>query len=162
MKKSFYSKEEVLVFEKKSKTSLVLAIIFLVFAVLAFALSILLSAYETKLLWMIFGCFLSLVPFCLSFLFFMQRKHRLDGLFLYRQILKEQGEPYEGTVLLIKEHPITLANSFEVYEIEVELGPEEKKIFYLSSDKQKESGIVPGQRYRFLIVSLYIKEIEDA
>lgn len=162
MKTAFYTKEEASLFEKKSKISLALAILFLAFAVIAFALSVLLSAYETKLLWMIFGCFLCLVPFCLAFLFFMQRKHRLDGLYLYRQILEEQGEAYEGTILSIKEHPITLANSFEVYEIEVELAPEEKKIFYISSDKRKAFDFEISKRYRFQIVSLYIKEIENA
>ncbi len=162
MKAVFYSQEEATLFEKKSKTSLILAILFLVFALIAFALSLFLSTYETKLLWMVFGCFLSLVPFCLSFLFFVQRKHRLDGLYLYRQILKEQGEPYEGTILSIKDYPITLANSFEVYEIEVELAPEEKKIFYVSSDKRKAFDFEENKSYRFLIVSLYIKEIEHA
>ncbi len=162
MKASFYTEEEASLFERKSKVSLILAILFLAFAVIAFTLSILLSSYETKLLWMIFGCFLSLVPCCLSFLFFMQRKHRLDGLYLYRQILNEEGESYEGTILSIKDYPITLANSFEVYEIEVELAPEEKKIFYVSSDKRKAFDFEIGKRYRFLIVSLYIKEIENA
>ncbi len=162
MKAAFYTKEEASVYEKKSKVSLALAILFLSFAAIAFTLSILLSSYEAKLLWMIFGCFLSLVPFCLSFLFFAQRKHRLDGLYLYRQILDGQGDSYEGTILSIKDYPITLANSFEVYEIEVELAPEEKKIFYISSDKRKAFDFEISKRYRFLVVSLYIKEIENA
>lgn len=162
MKVAFYTKEEASLFEKKSKASLVLGVLFLAFAAIAFTLSILLSSYETKLLWMIFGCFLSLVPFCLSFLFFAQRKHRLDGLYLYRQILDEQGDSYEGAILSIKDYPITLANSFEVYEVEVELAPEEKKIFYISSDKAKAFDFETSKRYRFLVVSLYIKEIENA
>lgn len=162
MKRMLYSQEEASAFEKKSRQSLVLALLFLAFALASFLLSLLLSAYETKLLWMALGCFLTLVPFCCSFLFFMQRKHRQDGLFLYRQILSEVGEAYEGVILSIKDHPITLANSFEVYEVEVALTPEERKIFYVSSDKREACDFHINEPYRFLIVSLYIKGIEHA
>lgn len=162
MKAVFYNEQEAALLAKKVRQSLVLAIVFLSLAVIGFLLTVILSTYETKILWMVFGTVFCLITFCLSFLFFVQRKRRADGLLLYRKILSEEGETYEGRILSIKERPIVLANSFEVYPLEVGFGGDEKKILYLSSDKRKEFDYRADSVYSFKIVSLYIKEIEDA
>lgn len=162
MKRVFYSEDELALGKKKCKQSLFCCAIFFSLAVIAFALSILLATFERKIMWMVLGCFLSIVPFSLSFLFFFQYRRRSESVCMYKQILNEEGETYKGAVTAIKEHPITLSNSFEVYEVEVTLDPQNMKIFYLSSDKIKGCGIEIGNYYSFRIVSLYIKEIEHA
>lgn len=162
MKRVFYSEDELTLGKKKSKQSFFCCLIFFSLAVIAFALSILLATYENKIMWMVLGCCLSLVPFALSFLFFFQYRRRSDSARLYKRILGEEGEIYQGTVTEVKEHPVTLSNSFEAYVVEVALDPQNKKIFYLSSDKIKDCCIEAGNYYSFRIVSHYIKEIEHA
>ena len=162
MKATFYSEQEKALFEKKAKVSLILAIVFSFLAIVGFLLTVLLSTYETKILWMVFGCLFCLIAFSFSFLFFAQRKRRINGLSLYKKILLEEGEVYKGKILSIKDKPIALADGLESYPVEVGLGNDEKKIFYLSSDKRSAFGFEPDSVCSFRVVSLYIKEIENA
>ena len=162
MKTSFYSEQEACVFEKKCKLSLALFFAFLSTFAIAFVLTIVLATYETKLAWMVAGSIACIIPFAFAFLFFMQWRRRKESLGLYRKILGEEPEAYRGTVIAIKDYPITLANSFEVFEVEVELGNDNKKIFYLSSDKKGAFEIKLNQTYLIWVTSLYIKEIDNA
>ncbi len=162
MKTSFYSEQEACLFEKKCKLSFAFFIVFLFLLAIVFALAIVLATYETKLIWMIAGSVFCIVTFSFAFLFFMQWRRCKESLGLYRKILAEEAEPYRGTVTFIKDHPITLANSFEVFEVEVDLGSDDKKIFYLSSDKKGAFEFKTNQTYLFWVASLYIKEIADA
>ncbi len=158
---SLYSKEEADIYEKKAKRSLVYSIIFFLLFAAAFALTIILSTYEWQLFWMLFGSFLSLVPFALSFLFFFQRKKRLDALFIYRQILVADGEKVAGKYLSIATYPITMPNGYEVYELTIDSEGEVRK-FYLLSAKRNRLTLEEGHSYRFNVVSNYLKEYEDA
>ena len=162
MKTSFYLEQEACLFEKKCKLSLALFIVFLSLFAIVFTLPIVLATYETKFIWMIVGSVFCIVTFSFGFLFFMQWRRRKESLGLYRKILTEKAELYQGTVNFIKDHPITLANCFEVFEVEVDLGSDNKKIFYLSSDKKGTFELKANQTYLFWVASLYIKEIDNA
>ncbi len=162
MKASFYTEQEKTVFEKKTRISLVLGIVFLSLTAIGFALTIILSTYETKILWMVFGCLFCIIAFSLAFLFFAQWKRRANGLGLYKKILADEGEICKGRVLSIKEKPIALAGGLESYPLEVEVGRDQKRVLYLSSDKRGAFNIEVGSIYSFRVSSLYIKEIEDA
>lgn len=162
MKASFYTEQEKTVFEKKTRMSLILGIVFLSLTAIGFALTIILSTYETKLLWMVFGCIFCIIAFSLSFLFFAQWRRRANGLGLYKKILIDDGEICKGRVLSIKDKPIVLAGGLESYPLEVEVGRDEKRVLYLSSDKKWTFDIEVGSVYSFRVASLYVKEIEDA
>ncbi len=162
MKTSFYAAEEIGSAERKMKASLWLGVAFAFLSSASFALAIALSTYETKLLWMVFGCSSCLVCFSFSFLFFAQWKRRSNSLALYRKVLEEEGEVFEGKLLSIEKRPIILANGYEAYPLEVEISREEKKVFYLSSDKRDAFPFEIGRIYSFRVVSLYVKEVFDA
>lgn len=158
---SLYSKEEAELYRKKANKSLILSILFFLLFVSAFASVIVLSTYDWKLFWMIFGSFFCLVPFALSFLFLLQRKHRLDALYIYRQILDQEGEGKVGLYRGISSNPITLPNGFEVYELEVEIEGESRK-YYVSASKKDGLTLESDRSYRFRIVSNFVKGYEDA
>ncbi len=161
MKISLYTEKEASLYIKKTKRSGLLSGIFLFLAIGCFAMSILLATYESKAIWMPLGSFLVIVPSVLSFLFFLKRKHVLDGLYLYRQIMESEGERFYGAFVSMKEHPITLSNGFEVYEVilEEELG--ERKMVYVPSDKMGSLKMEKGKIYYFKIVSQYLAEVQD-
>ncbi len=162
MKTSFYSEQEARLFERKCKLSFALFITFLVLFAGVFALAIVFATYETKFVWMVIGCVLSVVMFCFAFLFFTQWKRRKESICLYRKILAEEAKPYRGTVIEAKNYPISLTKGLEAFEIEVELDPDNKKIFYLSSDKKGIFELKLNQTYLFWVASLYIKGVDDA
>ncbi len=158
---SLFSKKEAELYEKKAQRSLLYSIVFFLLFVMAFALIIVLSNYEWQLFWLLFGSFLSTVPFLFSFLFFFQRKKRLDALCIYRQILMTDGEKIIGTYRGISAYPITLPNGFEVYELIVDLEGEVRK-FYVPSSKRDALNLEEGSSYCYIVVSNYLKEYIDA
>lgn len=158
---SLYSKKEADLYEKKAQRSLLYSIVFFLLFVMAFTLAVILSNYEWQLFWMLFGSFLSIVPFAFSFLFFFQRKKRLDALYIYRQILMADGEKMIGTYRDTSAYPITLPNGFEVYELIVDLEGEVRK-FYVPSSKREALILEEGRSYCFIVVSNYLKEYIDA
>ncbi len=158
---SLYSLEEATLYQKKANKSLALSILFFVLFALAFAFVIVFSTYDWKLFWMVFGSFFCLVPFALSFLFFLQRKHRLDALYIYRQILDQQGESKVGLYRDICPDSITLPNGFEVCEVVVEIEGENRK-YYVPFSKKDKLSLENDHCYRFCVVSNFIKEYEDA
>lgn len=155
-----YSQSEIVKSRKKASKCLLFAIISLVLLVFVTSLSIALATYETKVLWMVLGSFLSAVPLSASFLFFFKRKHVLDGCFLYQEILSREGEAVEGVYESISENTITLQNGFEVYEVSLRTGENLMTVHLLSSQrglfKPEE-----GKRYAFVISSSYLKEWGD-
>ena len=154
---SLYSQSEIEKSRKNGTKCLVFAVVSLILFALAASLSIVLATYETKMLWMVLGSFLSIVPLATAFLFFFKRKHILDACFLYQEILSRDGERVCGVYESVSDNVITLQNGFEVYEVSLRIEENIKTVYLLSSQK----GLFnpeEGKPYVFIISSSYLKE----
>ncbi len=147
--------------KRSSGIDLLFFFIFLLISFACFILAIILSSYENRYLWMIFGSFLSIVPFIISLCFYFKRKHQLDIAFLYSQLLDNKGEQIIGKVASITEERLTLQNGFEVYTIKINSNDHIRSV-YLLGDKFDLFKINLNKTYTFIIVSGYLREIIDA
>ncbi len=147
--------------KRNSGINLLFFILFLLISFACFALVIILSSYETRVLWMIFGSFLIIVPLIISLCFYFKRKHQLDSAFLYSQLLESNGEEIKGVISSISEESITLQNGFEVYIIKINCNDNIRSV-YLFANKLDLMKIDLSKTYLFNIVSGYLKEIKDA
>lgn len=158
---SLVSLSEYEIYKNKSKRNLIFGIIFLIISLACFVLSILLSTYESKILWMIFGSFLAIVPLLISLYFFLRRKNELDSAFIYSQLLNENGEEITAQIDDIALETITLQNGFEVYSIKIKYEDNKRNVFVLK-DKFDSLSLVINKTYHFCIVSSFVKEISNA
>ena len=157
---SFVSNIDSLKISKKSKQNFIFGFVFLFIFLFCFIISIILSEYETRVFWMIFGSFLSIVPLILSLCFFFKRKHELDYNYLYLQLLDSEGEEIIGEYISISEDKITLQNGFEVYTMKININDNIRNIYVLS-DKIDLLKVELNHLYRFVIVSSFLKEVSD-
>lgn len=146
---------------KKSKLNLIYGFVFLFISILCFVISIILAEYNTRIFWMIFGSFLSIVPLIISLCFFFKRKHELDFNYLYLQLINSEGEEIIGEYISISEDKITLQNGFEVYTMKINVNDNIRNI-YVISDKIDLLKTESNHTYRFVVVSSFLKEISDA
>lgn len=157
---SFVSNIDSLKISKKSKQNFIFGFVFLFIFLFCFIISIILSEYETRVFWMIFGSFLSIVPLILSLCFFFKRKHELDYNYLYLQLLDSEGEEIIGEYISISEDKITLQNGFEVYTMKININDNIRNIYVLA-DKIDLLKVELNHLYRFVIVSSFLKEVSD-
>ncbi len=148
-------------YKNKSKRNLILGIVFLFISLICFVISILLSTYESKILWMILGSFLAIVPLLISLYYFLRRKNELDSAFIYSQLLNEKGEEITALIEDIALEKITLQNGFEVYSIKINYEDNIRNVFVLA-DKFDALSLVINKTYHFCIVSSFVKEISNA